>query len=372
MWCCSMIANTKTVSVLIPTYNCADYLVEAIESVKAQTYQSWEVIVVDDGSTDNTRDRVKRFMPDVTYVRQVNQGVSAARNRALRECTGKYIMFLDSDDLLLPKALEKLSTILDQNPCVDVVYSDGYIIDGEGKPFSELSVYRPAVVEHTLESFVLTCPVDIHSSMIRRRALSVLEGPFDEQMIGYEDRDLFIRLRASGCSFLYVPEFTCCYRFHGGNKSAPKSSYSEERHQSLIHSRMKILNAPWFDTLSTSAQYRFFLHFVTSVLVNDYSKQDEVLTHPLAERLPPEQRSNLLYYLTIENLLGDVPWTLVSQRLTEAIKLCPKDPRPYLLLILSCTGFYLRKRLIRAWRRAKLAPEKSDPVIEHLRSKDVA
>src|SRR5262245_20604446 len=92
------------VSVIIPCYNHAHYLGEAIESVLAQTVQDFEIIVVDDGSTDSTADVAARY-PRVRYVRQNNQGLSAARNTGIKHGLGRFLVFLDADDLLLPGAL---------------------------------------------------------------------------------------------------------------------------------------------------------------------------------------------------------------------------------------------------------------------------
>ncbi|MEO6860501.1 MAG: glycosyltransferase family A protein, partial [Microcoleus sp.] len=96
---------TKNVSVVIPSYNSTQFLPEAIESVLEQSYPPFEVIVVDDGSTDETKEVCDRY-PTVKYVYQNNQGVAAARNTGLRVSTGEYILFLDSDDCLLPEAIE--------------------------------------------------------------------------------------------------------------------------------------------------------------------------------------------------------------------------------------------------------------------------
>ena len=98
-------AGAALVSVVIPCYNQAHFLGEAIESVLAQTYPHREIVVVDDGSPDNTREVASRY-PGVRYVRQENQGLAAARNTGLRHSSGSYLVFLDADDRLLPEALE--------------------------------------------------------------------------------------------------------------------------------------------------------------------------------------------------------------------------------------------------------------------------
>ncbi|MBM2835200.1 MAG: glycosyl transferase [Candidatus Brocadiaceae bacterium] len=101
-----MISENVQVSVVIPTYNRAPYVIMAIESVLAQSYQDYEIIVVDDGSTDGTRDVLEPYRDRIRYMYQDNKGVSAARNTGIQESRGEWIAFLDSDDEWLPNKLE--------------------------------------------------------------------------------------------------------------------------------------------------------------------------------------------------------------------------------------------------------------------------
>ncbi|PYL19270.1 MAG: hypothetical protein DMF41_10205, partial [Verrucomicrobia bacterium] len=107
--------NPPLVSVVIPCYDQAHFLSEAIESVLAQTYPHFELVVVDDGSNDNTAAVVNRY-PGIRYFRQENQGLAAARNAGLRQTMGEYLVFLDSDDRLLPSALEAGLRCFRENP----------------------------------------------------------------------------------------------------------------------------------------------------------------------------------------------------------------------------------------------------------------
>src|SRR5210317_1951921 len=103
------------VSVIIPTYNRGWILAEAIDSVLAQDFKDYELIVVDDGSTDNTREILGRYGRDIVVLAQSNQGVSAARNRGIAACTGKFVAFLDSDDLWLPQKLSRQVNFFNSN-----------------------------------------------------------------------------------------------------------------------------------------------------------------------------------------------------------------------------------------------------------------
>ena len=114
-----------TVSVIIPTYNRSNFILETLESVFAQTYSDYEIIVINDGSTDDTEDILKPLISSgsIRYLFQANQGESAARNHGIRLAHGRYIAFLDSDDLILPKKLEKQVEFLENNPEIGFVHS---------------------------------------------------------------------------------------------------------------------------------------------------------------------------------------------------------------------------------------------------------
>ena len=112
------------ISVIIPTYNRADYLPQAIDSVLTQTHHAAEIIVVDDGSTDNTREVAERYGPRVTYLTTDHGGVAHARNVGVRHASGEYLAFLDSDDLFYPYMLELESRILDAFPEIGMVYAE--------------------------------------------------------------------------------------------------------------------------------------------------------------------------------------------------------------------------------------------------------
>lgn len=363
------------VSVLIPTYNRRQYLVEAIRSVQSQTYGDgcrMEIVVADDGSTDDTRSAVEAFGDAVRYLHQENQGVSAARNLAFRESTGEYVVFLDSDDTLLPNALADLSEALDSHPACDVAYSDGYIIDSNGLRRGTLSDYAPRPFVDALETFVAGDPLGLHGTMFRRSALESIEGPFDPQMLGYEDVDMIMRLKASGCTFQFFPLYTACYRFHGGNKSAPKSSLSEKRRLSLIRSRRKMMDAPWFAGLPLPARSAFFERFLAGPLPGDRTRQDEVTSHPAFQSLPDKTRAALLYRLTVDNILCHGVAPADRRTLTTAIGLDPINLRAYTLLALTLVGRNFPKRVLSRWRSVHAGVEASDPVSRILRAKSVA
>ena len=119
---------TPVVSVVIPTYNRADLVVQAVESVLDQTYRNFELIVVDDGSPDATEARLAPYRDRLVYSRQPNRGVNAARNFGISMARGRYIALLDDDDLWLPSKLDEQVRVLDRHPDAGFVFSDFYIL----------------------------------------------------------------------------------------------------------------------------------------------------------------------------------------------------------------------------------------------------
>lgn len=183
------------ISVIIPTYNRAMLLSSAIDSVLSQTYEDYELIVIDDGSTDDTTEIVNKYSTDkLRYVFQENKGRSAARNYGIKLAKGEYIAFLDSDDLFVPSKLEAQVRILDNNPCYGLVYSHANTIDENGDNLDQYSytgnlsgwIYPDLLY---IRNNVITTP----TVMVRAKALADVGG-FDETMHICEDLDLWCRI----------------------------------------------------------------------------------------------------------------------------------------------------------------------------------
>lgn len=180
---------TPLVSVVIPCYNAARYLAEAIESVLAQTYPQIEIIVIDDGSIDETAS-IARTYP-VIYLYQVNSGISAARNAGIRQSRGKYVQFLDHDDRLLPEAIETGARLLEAHPeCAMTVGEhryigpDGSVLGRSNKCAAGRDHYRMLLGQNFIES---------PSSALHRHSTFSVTGIFDETMKVSEDYEFYLR-----------------------------------------------------------------------------------------------------------------------------------------------------------------------------------
>jgi len=180
------------VSVVIPTYNSAALVVEAVRSALAQSHIPAEVIVVDDGSTDDTGQRLAAFGPPVRYVHQVNQGVAGARNRGIREATCDLIAFLDADDVWHPRKLEMQVECLRGEPALGLIGTSVVDWPNEAFPaFDESARPRPVVVR--LNDFVVRNHFTTSSIVVRRDVLERV-GHFDRALQGPEDYDLWLRV----------------------------------------------------------------------------------------------------------------------------------------------------------------------------------
>lgn len=202
-------------SVVIPTYNRADYIALTIESVLQQTYDNIELIVIDDGSTDNTAAVVQAFAPKVRYVWQQNAERGASRNHGLRLASGDYIAFLDSDDLWLPDKAAAGIAYLEARPAVGLLCTDAIEIDGEGRERRILRArgFSGKVTGKLLQNNFVIMPTHIARTSVVRQVGGFRE---ERELSGSEDWEMWVRLSLVA-DIAYVPEVTAKYRVHTAN-----------------------------------------------------------------------------------------------------------------------------------------------------------
>ena len=204
------------VSVIIPTYNSARYLGEAVDSVLAQTFPDFEVLVIDDGSSDETETMMRRYRPPVRYIRQKNSGVALARNRGISESHGRYVAFLDADDTWLAHKLEKQIEALAGASGAGFCYSAFTVVDSDLKP---VSVSRSKRQASALEDLLLRGNVvGSVCTVLCERALFDTLGGFDPALSQCADWDMWVRM-AAHTEFTYVDDPLVTYRHHGGMMS---------------------------------------------------------------------------------------------------------------------------------------------------------
>ncbi len=212
------------VSIIIACYNSDKYIYETLDSLQNQVHTNWECIIVDDGSTDKSKEVIMPFVEKdkrYKYVYQKNQGASVARNTGIKNSSGKYILPLDSDDYISTNYTQKAIEILEKNPTVKVVYCKGMMFGdkkGEFKlaPFS----FEKLIIKNML----------IVASMYRREDYDKTPG-YDPKMFSSEDWEFWISLLKTGGEVYKIPEFHWFYRKHKESKNKKNHHRREELRQ---------------------------------------------------------------------------------------------------------------------------------------------
>ncbi|MBS1689309.1 MAG: glycosyltransferase [Bacteroidetes bacterium] len=205
------------ISVIVPCYNYGRFLSCALQSIQKQSYTNWECIIINDGSTDNTQEIAQRFVDTdarFKYIRQNNQGISATRNNAVKAASGKYIQFLDADDLIQEQKLELQGRYLEQNDIVDIVYGDalffetnapdiflqGRSVGKKANKSMKLAGDDSAMVQRIAKDNF----IEISAPLIRKSIFEKV-GYFDATYKSYEDWHFWFNCALAGVKFKYLP-----------------------------------------------------------------------------------------------------------------------------------------------------------------------
>ena len=201
----------KLVSVIIPAYNKADYTISTINSVLNQTYSPIEIIVVDDGSTDNTNEKLKKFKNDIHYYYQENKGASSARNLGTKKSQGEYIAYLDCDDIYYPEKIEKSISQLEKNNDYQYLYTNVDQINEKNEIVGEFpDILRQAKSGSIFEDLFLQNFI-CNSTLIIRKSCIEKIGYFDEKIFVPADWDFLLRLSQNFLG-VYLPDKLTGYR----------------------------------------------------------------------------------------------------------------------------------------------------------------
>jgi len=205
------------ISVIIPTYNRADMLGDALDSLRRQSHTDWEAIVVDDGSTDAIGEVMARYTNDarIRYIHQANKGLSGARNTGIRAAKGDYVALLDSDDVCLPDRLRNQLAVFQAQPTIGLVAGGCIETDRNLKPIRPVENWY-GTPQLRLQDFLYTAPF-CPSAVMARRECFERAGYFDESMKRAEDWDMWLRMVVTGCECMWLREPACLYRLHGSN-----------------------------------------------------------------------------------------------------------------------------------------------------------
>ncbi|MRN38367.1 glycosyltransferase family 2 protein [Neisseria sp. N95_16] len=257
-----MIKTQPLVSIIIPCYNTAAYVRETLESVYNQTYQNFEIIAIDDGSTDNTLEILHECAvtePRLKVMSQENTYVVKARMNAIQQATGNYLVCLDSDDKLDETYLEKTINIAEKSPDIAVVYSNLYLF-GKKNKIGQLK-------QITTEQLLLNHGMYI-SALIKKSAFDAVNG-FDISLTHYEDWELFISIAKSGGEIKFIDE--------------PLFYYRQREDESSI-----------CNTASEAKQSENFIKIYTKH--HDFYQQNGIYAHRMIEALDKYKIQKIKYY----------------------------------------------------------------------------
>lgn len=214
------------VSIIIPAYNGDRYLARTLESIFSQTYSRYEIIIVDDGSTDHTRQCLQPYGDRIRYVYQQNQGVAAARNHGMKLAQGEFVAFLDQDDVMLPEKLALQVSAFENNLAVGIVHSGWRLVNAAEQPLSDIEPWHDAPILDA-EGWLRRMPVLLSAMLFRRQWLEQV-GEFDSQYQQACDVDLVQRLALLGCQTVWVRQVLVLYRQHDRNDSLNTLIQAEE------------------------------------------------------------------------------------------------------------------------------------------------
>ena len=222
------------VDIIIPAYNAARYLPIAIDSVMAQTFEDWRIILVDDGSTDDTADvvapYVDRLGQKLKYIKQVNRGLPAARNVAMANSSAEFLALLDADDVWLPCRLSESLKCFEGRPQVGIAYGFNARVDVEGRVIDTFN-RRQKHGEGRIAPYIYMRKVYLNCPTVTFRRKCVDEvGPFDENLRATEDRDLWFRI-ALRYEVAFVPKVIAHYRVSPNSMSTDSGRMLEAQLQ---------------------------------------------------------------------------------------------------------------------------------------------
>lgn len=287
------------VDVIIPVYNSVATVAESVEGALAQTFTDFEVIAVDDGSTDASAEVLSRYGARIKVLAQPNRGLSAARNAGVRLGTAEYIAFLDADDIWEPEMLERTVAALDRLPYSVLAYTDVTIVDSLGRPLNATLVGNSLGRAPQLDDLFVTLWPIMPSAVVMRRGVFETIGGFSEAFrgLGYEDVFMWMRARELG-EFAYLPEPLVRWRFSAFPrplKQARKERDSAKVFEDLVRERWHRSAAPLIKARERAP--RSILGYIGLRALAERDRTNARNAFALAIRFDPWRLRNYLRYL---------------------------------------------------------------------------
>ena len=253
--------NTPLISVVMPVYNCQNYVDEAINSVLSQTYKHFELIIIDDGSKDKTLAKVEKYAKNDkrirVFVNKENMGIGATLNIGLEHAKGVYIARMDGDDTCAPSRFEKELMYLEKHPEKDLVFTDLTYIDEKGKQFGK----RKYTLQGLHKRIQKESPI-AHATVLFKKSILNKTGMYNSAFDGAEDYDLWIRMHLAGIRFGHLAELLYDYRMQPG--STKYRGITKQLKKVIKVKRHAINNYQW--KMGCGGKIRLFMEVVLSHL----------------------------------------------------------------------------------------------------------
>lgn len=298
------------ISVIIPTYNNAQYLPTAIDSVLAQNYPAVELIIVDDGSTDDTPSVLATYPDQLCVIYQKNGGSAAARNAGIAIANGELIVFLDADDYLLPNKLHTQASRLMNDTELGMIHSGWLLVNEAGEQVGQETPWQDAP-QLDIEGWLRVKPIKLGAMMYRRSWLQQVGG-FDPDLRQSQDSDLLLRLTLEGCTTEWLRESTLAYRVYP-NSTIRRNAPAQYRYLMRVHEKAFAHPQMPPDLKAMETTYRYFtLRWVVWHIFSEGFVDD--LNAPLADLAnsswygAEETVFDLLLYLAKQLLGGKRPF----------------------------------------------------------------
>lgn len=218
------------VSVVIPTFRCAQYIAQAVESVLQQTFRDFEIIVVNDGSPDTQllEAALRPYWDKIRYEKQATRGPSGARNTGILRARGKYVAFLDGDDYWRSDHLAKLMVLFQEDSALDLAYCDCILLKQEKRFANAFSIEPQSRVVNFDSLLIESCAISTSSAVVSRETI-LRAGLFDESFRRCEDFDMWLRLAFGGARMTYDSEPQVFHRMNDAGLSADRLSMKRDR-----------------------------------------------------------------------------------------------------------------------------------------------
>jgi glycosyltransferase involved in cell wall biosynthesis len=351
-----MSAVPNLVSVIMPAYNGARYLAQAIESLFAQTYPAWELVFIDDGSTDETAAIAQSYSdPRIRYTYQRNAGQAAALNRGLDLARGEFITTLDVDDWLTPDSLAARVEKLRSDPDLAAVYGDGVFCTSEG---AEIKRFRTLVADppegDIYPALISNAFFGTGANILERRSTLELHGiRYDESLVWCQDFDFYLRIAEVG-RYGRVPIPTVWYRQHDANMTA--SMASERRMESMLRTKQRVMESKRFSSIPLEGRLAFFYELLRNDLFGLQGFQSKVLDRREFRALPAKEQARLLRLVGVRYLSSGRDFGFAADCMDRACSAHPRDWKSQLLALLLKLDVRLARLAVRAW---------STPSVEH-------